>query len=118
MYAVKAHVAGTNHAHNGVEVGTVIVAQTAGLVNKARDLQDVLVEDAHGVGIGEHQSGGILAQYGTEGIQIHAAILAGGDVHHVVAAHGGGGGVGAVGTVGHDDLRALFVAPGIVVLLD
>ena len=118
MDAVKAHVAGADDAHDGVQVGAVVVAQAAGLVDKAGDLQNVVVKNAHGVGVGQHQTGGILAQHGTERVQIHAAVRAGGDVHHLIAAHGGGGGVGAVGAVGHDDLGALVVAPGIVVLLD
>ena len=116
--AVKAHVAGADDAHDGVQVGAVVVAQATGLVDKAGDLQNVVVKNAHGVGVGQHQTGGILAQHGTERVQIHAAVRAGGDVHHLIAAHGGGGGVGAVGAVGHDDLGALVVAPGIVVLLD
>ena len=52
---VKAHVAGAHNAHNGVEVGPVVVAQAAGLVDEPGDLQNVLVENAHGVGIGQHQ---------------------------------------------------------------
>ena len=116
--AVKAHIAGAHHAHDGVEVGAVVVAQAACLVDEAGDLQDVLIKDTHGVGVGQHQTGGILAQGGPEGVQIHAAVRAGGDVHHVVAAHGGGGGVGAVGAVGDDDLGALVVAAGVMILLD
>ena len=116
--AVKAHVTGTDHAHNGVKVGAVIVAQAAGLVDQTGDLQNILVEDAHGVGVGEHQAGGILPQSGPKRVQIHTAVRAGGDVHHIEAAHGRSGRVGAVGAVGHDDLGALFIAPGIVILLD
>src|SRR5699024_951647 len=116
--AVEAHVAGADHAHDGVEVGPVVVAQAPGLVDQAGDLQDVVVEDAHGVGVGEHQPRGVVPQHGLQGLQVHAAVGGGGDVHHLVAAHGGGGGVGAVGGVGNDDLPPLAVAPGVVVLLD
>ena len=116
--AVKAHVAGADDAHNGIEVGPVVVAQAAGLMDQTRDLQDVFVEDAHGVGVGEHQTGGIVPQGRAQAVQVHAAVGAGGDVHHLIAAHGRRGGVGAMGRVGHDDLGALVVAPGIVILLD
>ena len=116
--AVKAHVAGAHHAHDGVEIGPVIVAEAAGLVDQAGDLQDVLIEEAHGVGIGEHEPRGVLPQDRLQGLQVHAAVRGGGDVHHLVAAHGGGGGVGAVGGIGHDDLAALRIAPAGVILLD
>ena len=116
--AVEAHVAGADYAHNGVQVGTVVVAQTASLVDQAGDLQDVLIEDTYGVGVGKHQTGGILAQNSLQRLQIHAAVGCGGDVYDGVATHGSGGGVSAVGGVGDDDLAALAVAPGFMVLLD
>ena len=116
--AVKAHIAGAYHAHDGVEVGSVVIAQTAGFVDQTGDLQNVLIEDANGIGIGEHQSGGVFAQHLPEGLQIHTAVGGGGNVHHLIAAHGGSGRVGAVGGVGDDDLGAAAVAPRLVVLLD
>ena len=116
--AVKAHIAGAHNAHNGVEVGSVVVAQAPGLVDQPGDLQNVLVENAHGVGIGQHQPRHIVSQHRLQSLQIHAAVGGGGDVHHLIAAHSGGGGIGAVGAVGNDDLGALMIAPCIVVLLD
>ena len=118
MDAVKAHVAGADDAHNGVEVGPVVVAQAAGLMDQPGDLQNVFVEDAHGVGVCQHQAGGIVPQGRAQAVQVHAAVGAGGDVHHLIAAHSRRGGVGAMGRVGHDDLGALVVAPGVVILLD
>ena len=97
---------------------TVVVAQATGLVDQPGDLQNVLVENAHGVGIGQHQPRHIVSQHRLQGLQIHAAVGGGGDVHHLIAAHGGGGGIGAVGAVGNDDLGALMIAPCIVILLD
>ena len=41
VHDVKAHVARTSYAHNGVEVCAVVVEQAAGFVNYARDLFDV-----------------------------------------------------------------------------
>ena len=82
------------------------------------DFQNVLVEDAHGVGVSEHQASGVVTQRGLQALQIHAAVRGGVDVDHLVAAHSGGSRVGAVGGVGDDDLGALLVATGVVVLLD
>ena len=116
--AVKSHVARADHTHHGVEVGTVVVAQATGLVNQAGDFQNVLIKDANGVGVGEHQTGSVIPQDLPKGLQIHAAVGGGGDVHHLIAAHGCSGGVGAVGRVRNDDLGAAVVAPGLMVLLD
>ena len=116
--AVKAHVAGPHHPHDGVQVGPVIVAQAAGPMDQPGDLQDIFIEDAHGIGVGEHQACGILSQHPFEGLQVHAAVGGGGDVHHRVPAHIGGGRVGAMGGIRHDDLGALPVSPGIMIGLD
>ena len=60
-----------------------------------------------------------LAQHGgAQRIEIDAAVRAGGDVHHLIAAHCCGGRVGAVGGVGHDDLRAVKIAAVGVIGLD
>ena len=118
MDAVEAHVARADDAHDGVEVRAVVVAQSARVVDDLRDLQNVLIEDADRVRIREHQSRRVGADGGTQRVEIDAAIRAGGDVHHLIAAHGGGGGVRSVGGVGHDDLRARGVAAVGMVCLD
>ena len=115
---VKAHVAGPDLAHDGVEVGPVVVAQAAGVVDDLGDLQDVGVEQAQGVGIGEHQAGGVRAGGLAQGFQVHAALGVGGDGDHVKARHGGRGRVGAMGSVGDQDLGPGAVAPGLMVLAD
>ena len=116
--AVEAHVARADDAHDGVEVRAVVVAQSARVVDDLRDLEDVLVENADRVRIREHQSRRVGTDGGAQRVEIDAAIRAGGDVHHLIAAHGGGGGVRSVGGVGHDDLRACGVAAVGVVCLD
>ena len=116
--AVEAHVAGPDNAHNRVEVGAVVVAQAAGLMDDVGDLEDVLVEDTDGVGVGQHQTGGVGADGRPQGVQVDAAVGAGGDVDDGEASHDGGGGVGAVGGVRDDDLRPGGVAAVLVVGLD
>ena len=114
---VEAHVAGADHAHDGVEVGAVVVAQAAGVVDDLGDGQDVGVEEAQGVGVGEHEGGGVGAGGRPQGLQVHAALRIGGHVDHGEAAHGGGGRVGAVGGVGDQDLGPGGISPVQVVLL-
>ena len=118
MDAVEAHIAGPGHAHNGVQIGAVVIAETAGVVDDPGDLQNVFVKDANGVGIGKHQTGGIRADRRTQSVQIDAAVRAGGNVHHLEAAHGGSSRIGAVGGVRHDDLGAGRIATVGMVSLD
>ena len=109
--AVEAHVAGPGHAHDGVQVGTVVIAQTAGLVDNTGDLQNVGIKNTHSVGVGQHQARGIGAHGGPEALQIHAALVIGRNVHHGEASHHGTGGVGAVGGVRDDDLGTGGIPP-------
>ena len=116
--AVKAHVTGTDDAHDGVEVRAVVIAQAARIVNDLRDLEDVLVENTDGVRVRQHQSRGVGADGGAQRVEVDAAVHAGRDVDDLEAAHRGGRGVRAVGGVGHDDLRARGIAAVGVIGLD
>ncbi len=95
MDAVEAHVARPGHPHDGVEVGPVVVDEATGGVDEGGELQDVFLEEPHGVGIGEHQPRRVGAAGGPQGLQIHQPLGGGGDVFDGEARHGGGGRVGA-----------------------
>ena len=118
MDAVKAHVAGAHDAHDGVQIRAVIVAQAARLVDKTRDLQNVFVKNADCVRVRQHQAGGVVAEHGLERLEIDAAVRRGRDIHDLIAAHGSCSRVRAMRGIRNDDLRALLVAAGIVILLD
>ena len=83
-----------------------------------RDLQDMLLKDAQGVGVGEHEAGGVRPRSGAQGLHIHTPVGGGGDVYHRVPHHGRRGRVGAVGGVGDQDLGPPCVPPVMVVGLD
>ena len=68
-----------------VEVRTVVIAQAARLVDDLRDLKNVLVKDADGIRVREHQARGVGADSGTQRVEIDAAVRARGDVHHLIA---------------------------------
>ena len=116
--AVKAHVAGAHDAHDGVQIRAVIVAQAARLVDKTRDLQNVFVKNADCVRVRQHQARGVVAEHGLERLEIDAAVRRGRDIHDLIAAHGSCSRVRAMRGIRNDDLRALLVAAGIVILLD
>ena len=115
---IKAGVARADDAHDGVEVGAVIVAQAAGLVDNLGDLGDVRVEQADGVGVGEHQPCGVLVGCLTQRLDIDAAVGERRDADDMKARHSGGGGVGAVSRVRNQDVDAALMAVCLVIFFN
>ena len=77
VHSVDAQVAGPHLADDGVEVGAVAVEVAAGLVQGVRDLDDVPLEQAAGIGVGQHDRGDVRPQTILEGRKIHAAVIRG-----------------------------------------
>ena len=111
---VEAHVAGPRVAHDGVEVGAVVVEGAARLVDQPGDLGDVLVEDAERVRVGQHQAGDVVVDLRPQVVHLDPAALVGGDLDDLVAGHRHRGRVGAVRGVGGEDLVAGLAAVGVV----
>ena len=63
----------------------------------------VALEQAAGIGIGDHDACDIRAEPGLERFQIDAPVRIGGNVLHTVARKGGRGRIGPVGAFGHQD---------------
>ena len=81
-------------------------------------LKYVLIKYTYGIGVSQHKAGSIVAKDRLQRLEVHAAVGSGGDIHHVIAAHGRCGGIGTVGGIGNDYLVALGIPPAVVVLLD
>ena len=112
VHDVDAEVARPGDPEDGVEVGAVVVDQTARLVDGRDDLLDVLVPQPEGVGVGDHQPGGVRSHRRAQRVEIAVAARVGGDRDDLEPGHHRGGGVGAVGAVGDQDLGAPGVAAG------
>ena len=54
--AVEAHITGTDMTHDSVQVRAVVVTQAAGLMDQPRNFQDILVENADGIGVRQHKT--------------------------------------------------------------
>ncbi len=115
---VESDVCRTHDADNGVQVGSVIVAESACLVDELRDLHDVRVEETYRVRVGQHQAGSLRTEVGLEVVDVHRAVLVRLDDDGLVAGHRSRGRVGAVSGVRNDDLVALCVASVRVISLD
>ena len=118
VHHVKSHVAGAAHAQHGVEVGAVVVHQSAAFVYEGCYFGDLCLEDAQRVGVGHHHAGDVVAQYFAERCKVDRSLRCALDLDDLESADGGAGGVGAVGRVGHDNLDALMVAAREVVAAD
>ena len=118
VHDVKAHVTGTDHAEHRVHVGAVVVEQAADTVHELRDLEDLGLEQAEGVGVRHHDAGHGLVEQGLEGLHVDAAVLQGLHLHDLQTADRRRSGVGAVGAVGDDDLGAGHVAAAHMVRAD
>ena len=87
-------------------------------MGQAGDLDDVALEQAAGVGVGDHNRGDVIPQLFSEVGEVDAAVGGLGDFLDGVADEGGGGGVGAVGAGGDQDGAAVALAGGLVGGLD
>jgi len=113
--------AGRGEAHLGVEVGAVHVDLAPVGVDDFAHLDDVVLEDSVGGGVGDEEGGElVLVELGLGGevVEVDVALVVAVDDDDLHAAESSGGGVGAVGGGGDEAHVALVVASALVVALD
>ena len=103
MHGVDAEIAGADPADDGVEVGAVAIDQGAGGMDRVTDRLHVRLEQAAGVGVGDHHCGDVGSQPRLQRFKVDAAILRCWDVLDPVAAEGRSRRVGAMGAFRHQD---------------
>ncbi len=111
---VEAHVARPGHAQDGVEIGAVVIKQPADPVDGRRDGGDVLLEEAQGVRVGQHDAGHLVVEDAVQGGHVDAATGVARHRDGLVSAKGHRGRVGAMCRVGNDHLgphRSLGLVP-------
>ena len=108
MHDVEAHVAGPRDAAHGVQVGAVVVEESANLVEDLCDLFDVLVEEPERRGVREHEPGGPLVDHLPQVRDVDVAARVRLDLRELVPGHRDARGVRAVRGVGGDDGVALI----------
>lgn len=87
---VEARVPGPGDAHQAVEVGLVIDAQTTGGVDDVHKFPDFFIVNARVLRVGDQQGGGPGGDCGLEGVQVGDAALVGVEGDDLVAQGGGG----------------------------
>ena len=83
VHRVEAHIARPADAHEGVEVGAVVVQHRTGRVHHFRYIQDLPLEQAQGVGVCQHQGGCPRGELGFQVGQADPAVVSGADLDHV-----------------------------------
>ena len=115
---VESDVCRTYDTDYSVEVGAVIVAESAGLMDELCDLHDVRVEETNCVRVGQHQTGRLRTEVSLEVVDVNCTVLVRLDDDGLVARHCSRSRVCAVSGVRYDDLVTLCVASVCVVSLD
>ena len=118
VYHVEAHITWPRHSHDGVEVRAVVIEQAACAMHDLCHGENVLFKQAQRVRVGEHQPGDFAVHFCAQVVEIHQAVFVAGDLHHVVAHHMRGGGIGAMRAVRHQHLGAFVVAAVLMVCTD
>ena len=111
MHHVEAHVAGAAYAQHGVEIGTVVVHQSAAFMHEACDFRNLLFKDTQRVRVRHHHAGDVFAKKRFEVFHVNRSIGRALHLYDLQTADGGRGRIGAVSRVGNDNLRAVCVAP-------
>ena len=112
MAHVEAHVARTAGTEHRVQIGAVVIHQATAVVYELRDFGNGMLEDAQRVRVGHHHGSHLVATFSKQALQvvdIDSSIRQALHFHHIESADSCRGRIGAMGRVGDEHLRALFV---------
>ena len=101
VHGINAKVAGANLADDGVEVRAVAVEERAHRMHGLGDLDDVRLEQAAGVRVGQHDRRHVRTQPRLQRLEIHAAVGGRRNFLNAVAAERSGCRVGTVSRFRH-----------------
>ncbi len=118
MHRIDAKVAGAHPADNRVEIRPVAVNITARRVHRVRNFLQVALEQAAGIGVGNHHARNIGAQPGFERCGIDATLGGGGNILHRKAGKGRRCRVSAVRGFGNENDLAIPLAARLKGCLD
>ena len=79
VHRIDAEIARAHAPDNGVEIGAITIEITAHVMQRIGNLNDVALEQAAGVWIGQHDGGHIVAQFFFERGQVHTPLRIGGN---------------------------------------
>ena len=110
VQCVDAELGGQHPPDDRVEIGTVAIEERAGAMHRGGDVEDLVLEQAAGVGVGQHQRGDIAAELRLQRGQIDPAARIGRDRLDAIAAGRRRRRVGAMRRFRHQDMAAPVAA--------
>ena len=100
---IDPRVARPGDPHDRIQVGAIAVDLPTLAVNDLRDLGDMLLEEAQGVGVGHHDGGDLLIHDLGHRARFHAPLRARFNLDDLVAADRRTGRIGAMSGIGDQD---------------
>ena len=110
MHRIDAEIAGTDLADDGIEIRAVAIDVTASGMDRIGNRLHVRLEQAAGIGIGDHHTGDIRPQPRLQRFEINTARGIGGNILDLVTGKGCGRRIGAMGAFRHEDHFASIAA--------
>jgi len=107
MNYIKTHLSRGGHTHDCIQVRPIIVQQGSACVDHFRYLQDVLLKQPQGIGIGQHQGCRAFIELGSQILKIDHALAITCNRHHIKAVDSRTCRIGTMGTDGNKHLGAL-----------
>ena len=118
MDYVESDVCRTYDTDYSVQVGSVIVAESAGFMYESCDLHDVRVKETYCVRVSQHQAGCLRTEVSLEVVKVNCTTLIRLDNYCLVACHRCRSRVGAVSSIRYEDLASLGITSVGVISLD
>ena len=115
---IEADVPRPDQTDHRIQIRTVVVAQSAGVVNDGCDFPDMGVEDPNRIRIRQHQPRRLRSRLLPQVLQIDHSVFIGHQFHHPVAGHGSAGRIRAVGGIRNQNLIPFSFSPGFMISPD
>ena len=109
VHQVGPHIARPDRAQDRVHVGPVEVEQGSAIMKQPGDLADLGIEQPEGVGVGDHEDGGVVVELGLEVVQVDESFRVALDRDGLEARELRRGGIGAVRAVGDENLGSTLL---------
>jgi len=117
LHDVHTHVARPAIAHQAVQVGPIAIDQSTLGMDDLGDLGDVLLEEAEGVRVGDHDPRDLIIHDSSHGLGVEEPTIVGLDLLDAIPVQSARGGVCPVGRIGNQDPLPLL-ASGLVIRPD
>ena len=118
MKYIKAHISRTDDTHERVHVGTVIIKQSAAVMNQGSNFLDILLEQSECIRIGHHDAGDGVIEKRLKVLDIHQAIVLRLHLNDFETADSSRSRIGSVCAVRNNDSCSLVISAGHVILTD